>query len=179
MANEITIKTETVKALREAIQDLSGATDGRPEKMGAILKILEDACPEEVSALPKMIEIEDRSYSVSETPITVRQYRTFCTETGRDMPAQPGQSGDDFPVVNVTWHEATAYCDWLSQKTGKVVRLPTEDEFEHFAGDHREANPQIAVYGQSSIRPVKTKEPNKYGLYDVLGCVWEWQENPY
>lgn len=128
---------------------------------------------------PIMIKIPDRSYEVSETPITVAQFRTFCEATNREFPIQPNESKDNYPVVNVSWHDAMEYCEWLSEVTGDSYDLPTEDEFEHFCGDHTEANEEIAVYSQTSIQPVKTKKPNKYGLYDVLGLVWEWSKSNY
>lgn len=42
-----------------------------------------------------------------------------------------GRAGDDLPVVNVSWNDATAYLQWLSQQTGKTYRLPSEAEFEY------------------------------------------------
>lgn len=131
------------------------------------------------SKLPAMVNIPDRAYSVGETPVTVAQYEYYCAQTGQKMPKQPGPHSPTNPVVNVTFHEAQHYATWLSEQTGEDYRLPTEDEFEHCCADHTEANPDIAVYNRNSIKPVKTKKPNRYGLYDMLGCVWEWQESFY
>lgn len=129
--------------------------------------------------LPTMIDIPDRAYSVGETPVTVEQYEYYCIQTKQEMPIQPKPRSPTNPVVNVTFHDAQKYASWLSEYTGENYKLPTEDEFEHYCGDHKEANPDIAVYDQKELQPVKTKQPNKYGLYDVLGCVWEWQESLY
>lgn len=41
------------------------------------------------------------------------------------------QSEDNHPVLHVSWHDAVAYCQWLTEKTGKVFRLPTEAEWEY------------------------------------------------
>lgn len=127
--------------------------------------------------LPTMIDIPDREYSMGETPVTVEQYKYYCEQTNQEMPTQPLPHCPTNPVVNVTLYDARNYALWLSESTGKCYRLPDEDEFEHCCADHKEANPDIAVYAQKRIQPVKTKKPNKYGLYDILGCVWEWQES--
>lgn len=121
----------------------------------------------------KLIQIPNRNYSLSETPITVAQYGRFCKKTGETVQNQPEPQHPDNPVTQVTWYDAVNYCNWLGEK----YRLPTEDEFEHCCGDHINATEDIAVFAQEHIKPVKTKQPNKYGLYDMLGCVWEWQNS--
>ena len=129
--------------------------------------------------MPNFVALPDRSYKVAQTMVTVAQYRAYCEDTGAEMPEQPEPVRPDNPVTCVSWHDARAYAEWLSNKTGKTCRLPTEDEYEHYCGGHIKGNDEIAVYGQSEIKPVKTKKPNKYGLYDVLGCAWEWTDSRY
>lgn len=131
-------------------------------------------------AFPEFIQLPDRCYSVAKTPITVAQYRNYCEETNESLPPQPQPKHENNPIVNVSWDAAINYCNWLSSKSKDTIfRLPTEDEFEHFCGDHQEGNSHIAVYEERQITKVATKEPNNYGLYDTLGLVWEWQQNPY
>lgn len=129
--------------------------------------------------LPTTVKIPNRAYSVGEAPITVEQYEYYCQQTQQVMPGQPKPHNPNNPVVNVSFYDAQKYVTWLSKHTGDSYSLLTEDEFEHCCADHQEANSDIAVYNQSKIQPVKTKKPNKLGLYDMLGCVWEWQGSLY
>ena len=129
--------------------------------------------------MPTFVKLPDRAYGVAETMVTVAQDRAYCDDTGTEMPEQPEPVRNDNPVTCVSWHDAKAYAEWLSGKTGKTCRLPTEDEYEHYCADHTEGDESNAVYGQNEIKPVKTKKPNEYGLYDVLGCAWEWTESKY
>jgi hypothetical protein len=87
------------------------------------------------------------------------------------------------PVENVTWEEAKAFCDKLNLNEARAgtlpkgfhYALPTEAQWEAFSAD---ANLDLAVTSRmesrSSTQPVGSSEPNKYGLYDTLGNVWEW-----
>src|SRR5262245_34199250 len=81
------------------------------------------------------------------------------------------------PLTNVRWHSAVSYCDWLSKKTGGYYRLPTETEWELAAGAAPAALDAVAWHkGNSENRThdVGEKQPNAFGLYDVLGNVWEY-----
>jgi formylglycine-generating enzyme required for sulfatase activity len=99
---------------------------------------------------------------------------------------------DDHPVVNVSWNDATAFSDWLSQQEGEQYRLPTEAEWEYACragttkrfsfGDNENALGQYAWYSANSNRqthPVGEKKPNGFGLYDMHGNVWEWCADRY
>jgi formylglycine-generating enzyme required for sulfatase activity len=107
-------------------------------------------------------------------------------ENARVMGANPSYFKDcpDCPVENVTWTNAAAYC----KKTGK--RLPTEAEWEYAArggstslyywGD--DMNGDYLWYTDNSAEkthPVGLKKPNEYGLYDMIGNVWEWCNDWY
>lgn len=63
--------------------------------------------------------------------------KEWVKENGRNWRHDPeGKTADDnHPVINVSWNDATEYCKWLSQKTGKAYRLPTEAEWEYAAGN--------------------------------------------
>lgn len=101
----------------------------------------------------------------------------------------PGFSQNDRqPAVCISWNDAVAFTEWLSGRTGKNYRLPTEAEWEYaarsggkqekWAGVNSESMlDQYAWYNRNSEReshPVKQKMPNGLGLYDMTGNVWEW-----
>ncbi len=132
------------------------------------------------------------SYYMSATEITFDQYDKFCELTNAKKPDDNGWGRGKMPVINVSWNDAVAFCRWVSDQTGKMVRLPTEAEFE-FAARGGNKNESYAYSGNNSAdlvawyadnssgRPhvVGTKQPNELGLYDMSGNVWEWCEDWY
>lgn len=94
---------------------------------------------------------------------------------------------ENHPVVLISWNDAQAFCYWLSHKTGEYYCLPTEAEWEYAcrAGSHEECYgnlDEISWYEYNSggnTHPVATKKPNRFGLYDMLGNVWEWCQDYY
>src|SRR5262249_39015533 len=118
------------------------------------------------------------------------------------------EQADDHPVVNVSWNDAVAFCDWLSKKEGKKYELPTEAEWEYACRAGKttrfqtgadpeslvgSANlPDASAAGQfpawTTVRgddgfvftaPVGKFKPNAWGLYDMAGNVWEWCTDSY
>jgi formylglycine-generating enzyme required for sulfatase activity len=129
-----------------------------------------------------------RAFEMTATEVTVGQYRRFARASGATLPRQPHWSGDDHPVVNLTWAEAGAFCE------GADGRLPTEAEWEFAArGGTRSLywwgdawDPLRAnVLGRPPrdpwpyTAPVGSYSPNAFGLHDVVGNVWEWTSTPY
>ncbi|MCX6285132.1 MAG: SUMF1/EgtB/PvdO family nonheme iron enzyme [Bacteroidetes bacterium] len=95
------------------------------------------------------------------------------------------------PVINISEKDAEQYCKWLSSKTGKSYRLPTEAEWEYAArGGNRSKGykysgsnniNEVAWYKDNSIfpHPVGEKLPNELGIYDMSGNVQEWCRDGY
>ncbi len=94
---------------------------------------------------------------------------------------------EDLPVVGVTWDEATHFCCVLGDRIARKVRLPTEVEWEfaaragtrtlYFWGDDVRDGVAFAWTDRNSgmeVQPVRTRRPNAWGLYDMVGNVWEW-----
>ncbi len=101
----------------------------------------------------------------------------------------------DHPVVLVRWSDAAAFCAWLSQATGRHVRLPTEAQWERAARGGLEGKPYAwgdglglshanylendAAKETGGTRSVGRYAPNGFGLYDMNGNVWEWVADWY
>jgi len=163
------------------------------------------------------------AYYASIHPVTVEQYAEFTREAGygapvvRDLPmlvtpvhesafrelaaphawrgGEPPRDRARHPVTLVTHADATAYCRWLSGRIGRLVRLPTEAEWERAArggrcgfrypwGDDVDASranflPDPALKRHRGTRPVGCYPPNALDLYDMAGNVWHWVADWY
>ncbi|OHB64074.1 MAG: hypothetical protein A2Y77_12370 [Planctomycetes bacterium RBG_13_62_9] len=109
------------------------------------------------------------------------------------MGSNPSEfQGDDLPVENVTWEDATEFCRRRSGREGLEYRLPTEAEWEYAcrAGSTAsysfgDGNSVLDEYGWHSgnsggtTHPIGEKMPNLFGLYDMHGNVWEWCQDVY
>jgi formylglycine-generating enzyme required for sulfatase activity len=142
-------------------------------------------------------------YAIAKTPVTNAHYLAFVQDTGRSKPehwkrGKPRKGKEDHPVVNVSWDDAVAYCNWLAETTGKGYRLPTEAEWEK-AGrgadgrifpwgndppDEERCNFGKYVGGTTPVGQYSPKGDSPYGCVDMAGNVWEWtlgvyKEYPY
>jgi formylglycine-generating enzyme required for sulfatase activity len=131
-----------------------------------------------------------KPYYVQVTEVTNAQYRTWKGDHDSGSYEDQTLSGDQQPVVRVSWDDAKGYADWLSgQEEGRAYRLPTEAEWEYacrgwtstrfsYGDDPGYTNlTNYAWYGDNSggtTHPVGQKLPNPLGLYDMHGNVWEW-----
>ncbi len=138
-------------------------------------------------------EVTVSTFSITKTEITVAQYREYCNSTGVSMPETPswGWYGNN-PIVNVSWHDAIGYADWLSDKLDMNIRLPYEAEWEYAArGGSKSKGYKCSgansagnagwYEANSGGKPhnVATKKANEMGLYDMSGNVYEWCMDKY
>ncbi|MFK3779537.1 SUMF1/EgtB/PvdO family nonheme iron enzyme [Agrobacterium sp. NPDC089420] len=136
-------------------------------------------------------------------PVTNAAYGAFVRETGRVWRSPDGFAEDrrNAPATDLTWRDARAYCDWLSQRwrregrigADEIVRLPTEPEWERAArGDQPDAadggiiypwgsiwqddaaNSEEAGFNNTTAVGLFPKGRSLYGCYDMAGQVWEW-----
>jgi formylglycine-generating enzyme required for sulfatase activity len=174
-----------------------------------------------------------RPFHMSAHEVTVGQFREFIYATAHVTTAEkrgdgygwregvwaggrefnwknPGfDQSDKHPVCNVSWEDAAAYCRWLSQREGKICRLPTEAEWEYACragtttlfstGDDPDSLQGAANLADASLQrkhphvnwgvawddgfattaPVGSFQPNAFGLYDMHGNAWEWCQDVY
>lgn len=139
---------------------------------------------------------EIRPFLLAQFPVNMDLYYGFTNKSPNSF------EGDLRPVVNISWNDTIAFCNLLSQKAGlnkcysisndgKTVicdwetdgyRLPSEAEWQYACkagttGYRYGELDKIAWYDQNSsgkVHEVGGKEPNAFGLYDMLGNVWEW-----
>jgi formylglycine-generating enzyme required for sulfatase activity len=132
-------------------------------------------------------------YYIAKTPATNTQYAAFVEATDRKTPehwngGKPPGGKEDHPVVNVSWHDAMAYCQWLAQETAKAYRLPSEAEWEKAArGPDGRIWPWGNEWGEKLCNSLEDGRgdttlvgqyspggDSPYGCVDMAGNVWEW-----
>ena len=136
--------------------------------------------------------VDMAAFSISKYAITNLEYRDYVEETGADVPMKlddPEFNRDTQPVVGISWLDATAYCRWLEEATDKAYSLPSDAQYEYAARGGSDAtrypwgddlDPAHASYGGLvAPEPVGKYRPNGYGVYDMVGGVWEWCEERY
>jgi formylglycine-generating enzyme required for sulfatase activity len=127
---------------------------------------------------PHIVKISS-DFWIGQTEVTVGAFEIFANAKGVRMP--PDQKSGKYPVMAVLWEEADAYCHWAGG------RLPTEAEWEYAArGGTKtvrygavDAIAWTSANSQHMLHEVAKKQPNAYGLYDMLGNVWEWTGDWY
>lgn len=136
-------------------------------------------CPEVVK-LPA-------GFALGRTEVSVGQYAA-CAAAGACRVQRPRWPEIDMPMTDVTAGDAEDYLAWLSVRTGRRYRLPTEAEWELAAragtatafpwGDEMEEGRAVCQNCDPRFvhrpAPVATMAPNPWGLYDMNGNVWEW-----
>ena len=132
--------------------------------------------------------------------VTFAEYDLFCRSTRQKLPDDKGWDRETRPVIYVSWHDAQAYCAWLSQQTGHGYRLPSEAEWEYvcragtptpfsfggnitpeqvnYDGNYPYAGGKKGQYRKKTI-PVQSLPPNPWGLHEMHGNVWEWVQDAW
>ena len=144
--------------------------------------------------------VKVRRFAIGRYEVTFAEWRAcYATKRCTHWPNSLGWGQGRQPVIYVSWRDAKRYVGWLSRKTGKRYRLPSEAEWEYAAraGTQtaywwgKQASHQYANYGKEKCcwglasgrdrwvgtSPVGSFPPNRFGLYDISGNVWEWVED--
>ncbi|MBU1662606.1 MAG: SUMF1/EgtB/PvdO family nonheme iron enzyme, partial [Chloroflexi bacterium] len=133
------------------------------------------------------------AFQIARVPITNAQYALFVKAAEHDPPSywdegRPPKGKESHPVVYVTWHDAIAYCQWLSKVTGKNISLPSEAEWEKAArgdkdqraypwGENFEStrcNTSELGLGDTTPVGIFIEGASPYVVLDLSGNVWEW-----
>jgi len=131
------------------------------------------------------------SLAMGRFPVTFNEWDVFATDKPRaHVPSDGGWGRGRLPVFNVSWNDAREYVRWLSKKTGRGYRLPSEAEWEYCCragttsvfstGDDISISQANFLYmdfgdrpGVGRPAPVGSYPPNAFGLYDMHGNVCE------
>ncbi|HEU4387314.1 MAG TPA: formylglycine-generating enzyme family protein [Blastocatellia bacterium] len=134
------------------------------------------------------------SFAIGRYAITNRLYRFYVEDTSSDPPRDWNNArfnDPDQPVTSVSWFAAAAYCSWLSRRTGKPYRLPTEAEWERAARGGLESKlytwgdsppqdqPQYLTLWLNGPERIGKRPPNGFGLHDISENVHEWCSDWY
>jgi formylglycine-generating enzyme required for sulfatase activity len=131
-----------------------------------------------------------KPFALARTPTTFAQWDAYANETGTRLPRDHGFGRGSLPVIDVSWDDAIGYVEWLSTRTGKRYRLPSEAEWEYAcrggtAGVFQTGATILLdqanyLYTDVRQRPglgrpvaVGSYPPNAFGLYDLHGNVCE------
>jgi formylglycine-generating enzyme required for sulfatase activity len=135
-----------------------------------------------------------RPFAMGRYEVTFDEYDVFARATGREQPADEGWGRGRRPVINISWEDARAYAQWLSEQTGKRYRLLTEAEWEYAARAGKETTywwgnevgknrANCAGCGSqwdgNQTAPVGSFASNPWGVYDTVGNVYEWVQDCY
>ena len=157
----------------------------------------------------------DRPFAVMETPVTVNMWREFLRDVRLPSPpkvslwdpdvkmwrqSEPGtwdelydQCDGDTAAFGSSWREARLFAEWVSARTGRQYRLPSEVEWEYASrSGETSAYPWGEVFSFNNARcrdnmlpsatnpgHVKQCEATRFGLFDTSGTIWEWCEDAW
>ena len=172
------------------------AVDSSKKRIDAYIKKNEKPKKLSNSIGMKFVPIPGKNYYMGKYTVTQKEWK-------RVMGATPwkGKSyvkeGDDYPATYISWNDCQQFVKKLNSKEGRNrYRLPTEEEWEHACragsttkycfGDDESRLAEYAWYNDmdndrygDNPKKVGQKKPNKWGLYDMHGNVWEWCQDWY
>ena len=133
--------------------------------------------------------------------VTFAEYDRFAGANGRKLPDDEGWGRGRRPVIHVSWDDAAAYAEWLSEQTGKRYFLPSEAQWEYAAragtttpfafgdclntdqanyngnDDYHGCGAETGVYREKTVSVDALAATNAYGLRHMHGNVWEWVQD--
>ena len=163
-----------------------------PEWMGVVAKYISNE--QYIQFLKELYEYRfadiQGKFKMGIYQVTFAEYDRYCEVVNIDKPKDKEWGRGKRPVINVNWHEATAYAKWLTKVLGVENKLPNEDEWYlacnngkdtlwHFGGEEKDLK-DYAWYDENAegkTHPVGLKKHNDFGLYDMHGNVWDWCED--
>jgi len=163
-----------------------GKAELLPISGGTFLMGRKGGPPQENPAHPVTVQ----PFLMDRTEVSNTEYADFVRETNHAAPAhwignKPPFGQELWPVVNVSFEDATAFAEWRSKRDKVSYRLPTEEEWEYAArnGEQSDLYPwgpdwkdKAAVLKDATPAPVgsRAEGKNKWGVFDLIGNVWEW-----
>ncbi len=133
-----------------------------------------------------------KPFAIGKYEISVGQWNACVLDGGCDYTPEAAGTNPDAPVWDISWGDAQKYVEWLSARTGKAYRLPTEAEWEYAARGGTKARywwGSKLVKGKANCKdcggdydrkaPVSIDSlgPNPFGLHGTSGGVWEWVQD--
>jgi len=132
-----------------------------------------------------------KPFAIGKYEVTFEEYEKFTYDTGLRQPYDADWGGGKRPVIYVSWDDARSYAKWLTEKTGKEYRLPTEAEWEYAARSRGKKETWPGTSSKAELgdyawfinnsgrqtNPVGTRMPNGVGLHDMSGNVSEWVQD--
>jgi formylglycine-generating enzyme required for sulfatase activity len=144
--------------------------------------------------------VDIRPFAIGRTEVSFAEYDGFAQATGHKLPDDEGWGRGERPVINVSWKDAEAYADWLSDQSGQRYRLPSEAEWEYAAragtttpfwtgdcihtdranyngkADYNDCGAKTGVFREKTVE-TGSLPANRWDLHEVAGNVWEWVED--
>jgi formylglycine-generating enzyme required for sulfatase activity len=135
-----------------------------------------------------------RQFAIGQFEVTFDEWDACVADAGCNdyEPSDRGWGGGRRPVIDVSWDDASAYVAWLARITGKPYRLLSESEYEYAARagtttaypwgndiglNNANCNGCGSKWDTRRTAPVGSFAANGFGVYDMIGNVWEWTED--